>query len=128
MRFLSPEELVEQLRTRGRGRARKVNGEDGVFEIVLEDDKTLLEAYGKELEHGGFYIPTDAPPELNREVVLEFQLPSSAKGPLRAKARVVQRVPPGQEAGGLPAGIGVAFHSPEEVLDGLRPYLPASRS
>ncbi len=125
VRFLSPEELVEQLRVRGRGGARKVNGEDGVFEIVLEDDKPLLAAYSKELEHGGFYIPTDSTPELNQEIVLEFRLPEPSGKSLRAKATVVQRVPPGQETGGLPAGIGVAFNEPEVVLAGLRPYLPS---
>ena len=124
VRFLTPEELVDQLKTRGEGRAPSVSA-DGVFRIVLEDDKDLLEGYAREISQGGFYIPTDDPPALNTELVIEFVLPAGAEEePLRADATVVQRVPPGQAAGGLPAGIAVAFDKGSELLHRLAPYLP----
>ena len=126
VRFLTPDELVQRLKSRGAGRTPTPRREDGVFRLILEDDRDLLASYAKELSQGGLYIPTDEPPALNDEIVVEFVLPDGAGEPIRAQATVVQRIPPGQQAGGLPAGIAVIFDGAESLLHELGPHLVAS--
>lgn len=122
VRFLTPESLVERLKKRGGGRKPLVE-RDGAMRLVIEDDRELLETYARELSQGGLYLPTDDPPRLNRQVVVEFVLPGDEPA-VRAKATVVQRVPPGQNAGGLPAGIAVVFDDLPGLLERVGPHLP----
>jgi Tfp pilus assembly protein PilZ len=122
MRFLGPDELVHRLRERGAGRVASTKQEDGHFRIVLEDDKEMLRTYARDLELGGLFIPTETPPELNRVIFVDFQLPGSTEV-VGFPARVVQRIPPGQNGKALRAGAAVAFENPDAVIERLRPFL-----
>jgi Tfp pilus assembly protein PilZ len=124
-RFLAPQELVQRFRERGEGRVAGSLKSDEHFLIALEDDRSLLQTYAHDLERGGLFIPTEVPPALNRDVVLDFQFPDGHE-PLSVKARVVQRVPAGQSGQALQAGMAVALEDPGPLLDRLRPFLAES--
>ncbi len=61
---------------------------------------------------GGLFIPTEAPPPLNREILVDFRFPDSEEVST-FPARVVQRVPPDQGGQSLRAGMAVVFDNPE---------------
>jgi Tfp pilus assembly protein PilZ len=121
-RFLAPDELVGRLRERGAGRVAGDKQHEDHFLIVLEDDQQLLRTYTRDLELGGLFIPSEVPPALNREIQIDFQLPGVTEV-FACRARVVQRVPAGQDGGALQAGMAVAFDDPGAVLERLRPFL-----
>src|SRR5688572_7012860 len=74
-RFLSPQELVERLRARDHGRVTGAKQREDHYLIVLDDDRALLQTYANDLELGGLFIPSEAPPPLNREIVVDFKFP-----------------------------------------------------
>jgi Tfp pilus assembly protein PilZ len=121
-RFLSPDELVERLRARDTGRVNGSKQRDNHYLIALDDDRALLQTYASDLEMGGLFIPTEAPPPLNREILVDFRFPDSDEVST-FPARVVQRVQGGQT---LRAGMAVVFDNPEAVLTRLRPFLDAA--
>jgi Tfp pilus assembly protein PilZ len=124
-RFLSPQELVERFRERGAGRVAGALQDNEHFLIALDDDRGLLQTYAGDLERGGLFIPTDVPPAVNRDVVLDFQFPGSDEV-LSVVARVVQRIPAGQAGKALQAGMAVAIEEVAELLARLRPILAAA--
>jgi Tfp pilus assembly protein PilZ len=91
------------------------------FRIVLDDDQQLLRLYARDLQLGGLFIPTELPPPLNREIHVDFEFPS--REVFGFAARVVQRVPAGQDGDALQAGVAVVFDDPSAVLARLRPFL-----
>ena len=97
---------------------------DNHYLIALDDDPALLQTYASDLEMGGLFIPTEAPPPLNREILVDFRFPDSDELST-FPARVVQRVPPEQGGQTLRAGMAVVFDNPEAVLARLRPFLRA---
>lgn len=121
-RFLSPDELVERLRARDAGRVNGSKQRDNHYLIALDDDRELLQTYASDLELGGLFIPTESPPALNREILVDFKFPDHNEVSTFS-ARVVQRVPPEQGAGVLRAGMAVVFDDPGAVLRRLRPFL-----
>jgi Tfp pilus assembly protein PilZ len=123
-RFLSPDELVDRLRERETGRVRASKQQDDRYLIALDDDRALLQTYAADLELGGLFIPTESPPPLNREIMVDFRFPGSDEV-TTFPARVVQRVPIDQGGGRLRAGMAVAFEDPGAVLAQLRPFLEA---
>ena len=123
VRFLTHDELIRRLTTSGEQREPAMS-EEGVYRLVLEDDKGLLERYAREIAQGGLLIPTDDLPPLNNSVVIQFVLPFGGDDSLRIDATVVQHIPPGQEAGGSPASIAVAFDKGSELLHRLADHLP----
>ena len=96
-RFLSPDELVERLRARDAGRVKGSKQRDDHYLIALDDDHALLQTYASDLEMGGLFIPTEAPPPLNREILVDFRFPDTDEVST-FPARVVQRVPPSRAA------------------------------
>jgi Tfp pilus assembly protein PilZ len=123
-RFLAPDELVQRLKQRDAGRVTAAKQREDHFLIVLEDDENLLRTYLHDLEMGGLFIPTEAPPALNREIQVEFQFPGGDEV-FAFSARVVQRVPAGQTGNNLRAGMAVVFEDTASVLARLRPFLDA---
>ena len=121
-RFLSPDELVERLRSRDTGRVQGSKQRDNHYLIALDDDRALLQTYASDLEMGGLFIPTESPPPLNREILVDFRFPDNDEVSTFA-ARVVQRVPPDQGGQTLRAGMAVVFENPGAVLNRLRPFL-----
>jgi Tfp pilus assembly protein PilZ len=124
-RFMSPEELVERLRARDSGRVTGSKQRDDHYLIVLDDDRDLLKTYANDLELGGLFIPSEAPPPLNREIVVDFRFPNNSEVS-SFKARVVQRIPPENVGESLRAGMAVVFDQPDAVLARLRPFLAAA--
>ena len=122
VRFLTPEEPTARTEDGVDELADAVTQEEGVFCLTLDVDRRLLDAYGRELQFGGLFVPTPVPRRVGEAVTVEFQ-PLEEDEPIRAKATVVQTMWPGHELGRLPAGMAVTFDEPEEVLDRLRPYL-----
>ncbi|HEX2465363.1 MAG TPA: PilZ domain-containing protein [Thermoanaerobaculia bacterium] len=123
-RFLSPDELVERLRARDSGRVNGSKQRDNHYLIALDDDRELLQIYASDLEMGGLFIPTESPPPLNREILVDFRFPDTNEVSTFA-ARVVQRVAPEQGGKTLRAGMAVVFDKPDAVLMRLRPFLDA---
>jgi Tfp pilus assembly protein PilZ len=121
-RFLSPDELVERLRSRDAGRIQGSKQRDNHYLIALDDDRALLQTYASDLELGGLFIPTESPPPLNREILVDFRFPDNGEVST-FPARVVQRVPPEQGGQTLRAGMAVVFENPGAVLTRLRPFL-----
>jgi len=121
-RFLAPEELVARLRERGAGRVAGAKQHEDRFRIVLEDDRSMLQMYVRDLELGGLFIPTETPPALNRAITVDFVFPGSGEI-FSVPARVVQRIPAGQNGNDLRAGAAVAFDDPAPLLERLRPFL-----
>ena len=124
-RFMSPEELVERLRARDSGRVSGAKQREDRYLIVLDDDRELLKTYAADLELGGLFIPSEAPPPLNREIVVDFKFPDSDEIS-SFRARVVQRIPPAAVGESLRAGMAVVFDQPDAVLARLRPFLAAT--
>jgi Tfp pilus assembly protein PilZ len=121
-RFMSPEELVERLRARDAGRVSGAKQREDHYLIVLDDDRELLKTYADDLELGGLFIPSEAPPALNRDIVVDFKFPDCDEVS-SFKARVVQRIPPQNVGESLRAGMAVVFDQPNAVVARLKPFL-----
>lgn len=121
-RFLSPQELVERLRARDAGRVAGAKQREDHYLIALDDDRELLRTYANDLELGGLFIPSEAPPPLNREIVVDFKFPGDDEIS-SFNARVVQRILPENAGESLRAGMAVVFEDPAALLARLRPFL-----
>jgi Tfp pilus assembly protein PilZ len=115
VRFLTVEELVADLVTRGAGpRGEKSGGaagatvqEDGVYPVRFRDRDHLLQTFRRDISTGGLFVSTRDPARLNEVVTVELHIPESDREPLRLKARVVQRFEPTSSGSSLMAGMGV---------------------
>lgn len=101
-----------------------------VIPVDFVDASSFLAVYHRDISSGGLFLSTPSPAELNQVVVVELRIPGSGSGPLRLKARVVQRIEPTAAVGrgqNLLAGMGVQFLEPERVIEQLQPTLAALR-
>ncbi len=90
-----------------------------LFSIRFESGEEFLSAFRRELQHGGMFIKTRHPPNVNEEVTVEITRPT--KEPVRLPARVVSRRSPAAEPDPRsPPGINVDFTDLESALEKLR--------
>lgn len=101
------------------------SGEQGFPETVSPADPTLfsirfetvdqfMDAFRREIQHGGMFITTEHPPEVNQEVTVEIDQGDSE--PVSLEARVVSRR---DAAGARPPGINVDFKDLKSALERL---------
>ncbi len=89
-----------------------------VFSIRFQSGSEFLSAFRRELQHGGMFITTEHPLNVNDEVTVEIQPPSDR--PVRLPARVVsQRGPGDQDDSRTPPGINVDFKDLKSALEQL---------
>ncbi len=95
---------------------------DRIELIVRVDYKTvdeLFSEFARNINEGGVFVETDAPPELGSGVALQFQIPGS-QDPIQVIGRVV-RVTEGDAAEG--PGMGIEFEDLDsqsrELINGL---------
>ena len=92
-----------------------------LFSIRFESDEEFLSAFRRELQHGGMFIKTQYPPNVNEQVTVEIT--RSAEEPARLPARVVSRRRPSGDPDSdplRPPGINVDFTDLEGALDELK--------
>lgn len=90
-----------------------------LFSIRFESGEEFLSSFRRELQHGGMFIKTHHPPELDQEVTVEIK--SSADEPVRLPARVVSRRSPGAAPDPRsPPGINVDFKDLKGALEELK--------
>lgn len=89
-----------------------------LFSIRFESGNEFLAAFRRELQHGGMFITTEHPPNVNDDVTVEIRPPSET--PVRLPARVVsQRSPSGPGDTRNPPGINVDFKDLKSALEQL---------
>jgi Tfp pilus assembly protein PilZ len=124
LRFLQVDELVHELlpRVESQKEASQPEG-PGTFRVRFQDRQQFLQVLEKDIRQGGLFIVTDTPAQL-QEVVEVALLPPGLPEPIRFRARVVHRIDPQQEGGGvnLLAGMGVEFVEPREVVRACQAY------
>jgi hypothetical protein len=84
--------------------------------------------YERDLQHGGLFVASVAPPAAGSRVRLALYLPGAAE-PVLAEAQVVhvsEPEAPSVRSRNLLTGMGVLFDDPERVLARIRPLLAGS--
>jgi Tfp pilus assembly protein PilZ len=135
VRFLSHEELVAPLLPKLTGEtasrpapvaAAPAEPEDG-FAVRFATADAFVEAFKRDIQHGGMFVSTSRPAPLNQVVPLQLHLPADLGGSLVVSVRVVHRNDPA-EAGAArrpdrpagapdrPAGMGVEFVDREATV------------
>ncbi|MFN7940277.1 MAG: PilZ domain-containing protein [Thermoanaerobaculia bacterium] len=92
--------------------------------IDFPDADSFLQAYYREIVHGGIFLSTEAPAAVGEEVEVEIVVPLPAVTPLRALATVAQRSEPRAAVGAgrnLLAGLALRFRDPRGLLAALDP-------
>jgi len=90
-----------------------------LFSIRFESGEEFLSAFRRELQHGGMFIKTRHPPNVDEEVTVEIT--KSAEEPVRLPARVVSRRRPTADPDPRsPPGINVDFTDLKGALEELR--------
>lgn len=77
-----------------------------VVRVAYATVDALFSEFTRNVNEGGLFIETDAPPPMETRVALEFKLPGS-DAPIRARGRVAWIRGASPEEG--PAGMGVEF-------------------
>ncbi len=77
-----------------------------VVRVAYATVDALFSEFTRNVNEGGLFIETEAPPPMETRVALEFQLPGSEE-PIRARGRVAWIRGASPEEG--PAGMGVEF-------------------
>lgn len=85
-----------------------------LFSIRFETVDEFMHAFRREIQHGGMFITTEHPPEVNQEVTVEIDRGTSE--PVSLEARVVSRR---DAAGTKPPGINVDFKDLKSALERL---------
>ena len=155
VRFLRPEELVEELlplarqsdaATAGGGEAAGArvaatteagaadaalgDSSTPVVEIEFDDASAFLSVYHRDISSGGLFISSPHPAPLHSEVIVEMRLPLPDFRPRLFRARVIQRFEPqGAVAPGrnILSGMAVQFTDAASVVEDLRPLLDELR-
>lgn len=89
---------------------RRSNRADYVVRVDYKTVDELFSEFARNINEGGLFVETDAPPRVGCLVALEFQIPGSAE-PIQVMGRVVRT---SQGERGEAAGMGIEF----ENLDG----------
>ena len=76
-----------------------------VVRVAYSTVDALFSEFSRNINEGGLFIETDAPPPTDTRVALEFQLPG-CDAPIQARGRVAWIRPASAEG---PAGMGVEF-------------------
>ncbi len=156
VRFLRPEELVEELLPLARqsetgtaggsaeaagarvaatidaGAADAALGDAStpVVEIEFDDASAFLSVFHRDISSGGLFISSPNPAPLHSEVIVEMRLPLPDFRPRLFRARVIQRFEPqGAVAPGrnVLSGMAVQFTDASSVVEDLRPLLDELR-
>lgn len=89
-----------------------------LFSIRFETGGEFMAAFRRELQHGGMFITTEHPPEVNQEVTVEIG--PDGDEPVSLEARVVSRRDvEGAHGTGQPPGINVDFKDLKSALQRL---------
>lgn len=90
-----------------------------LFSIRFESGEEFLSSFRRELQHGGMFITTEHPPELDKDVTVEIN--NLTEAPVRLPARVVsRRDPSGDPSPRNPPGINVDFKDLKSALEELK--------
>ncbi len=156
VRFLRPEELVEELLPLAReteplsrrggiwsapesmappssGPERPEElGNAGlqVVEIAFDDPSAFLSVYHRDIASGGLFISSQNPAPLDAEVLVEMRLPHPDLRPQLFRARVIQSFEPQGAIGpgrNVLSGMAVQFVDAAGVVEALRPVLEELR-
>lgn len=98
-------------------------GSEAVWSVHFANPRQFVQVFDRDLVHGGLFVATQTPARVSETVTVEVHLPLAATGPVRLRARVVQRFEPKAGAGGpnLLAGMGVELLDPQGAAAALRP-------
>lgn len=80
---------------------------------------SFLAIFERDIKVGGVYVTTQSPAKLREQVTIEIRVPEPVSQSLRARARVVHVVEPGEEEANLLAGMGVELEDVEGVVGQL---------
>jgi Tfp pilus assembly protein PilZ len=133
VRFLRIEDLVTDLfRSTGVGWQPVEDGppKDNVYPVRFRSVSQFLEAFRRDIQTGGLFVPTRFPADVNTIVTVAIYPPDEGIEPVRIPARIVQRLAPQASAPGKsekPAGMGVAFIDPQSALVQLQPVVARYR-
>jgi Tfp pilus assembly protein PilZ len=92
--------------------------------VDFPDADSFLQAYYREMVHGGIFLSTETPAAVGDEVEVEIVVPLPAVPSLRALATVAQRSEPRAAVGpgrNLLAGMALRFRDPRGLLAALDP-------
>ena len=126
LRFLQIDELISELLPQVDSipdpKASQAE-QSGHFRVRFQDRQQFLEVLEKDIRQGGLFIVTDQPAGLQEVVQVEL-LPPGTPAPIQFRARVVHRIEPRTDSGGvnLLAGMGVEFVEPREVVRACQAY------
>lgn len=127
VRFLEPAELVGDL-VEPMARAAPTTehrpatqGGSAGYAVRFQSPAHFLKVYRDDVAHGGLFVSTRNPAELDAVVSVMIYPPGPSFEPLVLEARVVQRVEPsGKVRDGTPlSGMGVEFLDADEALERL---------
>lgn len=91
---------------------------DGVVPIHFRSREALARVFDRDMRHGGLFIPTRRPAQLDQVVSLQIHLPGAGEDVV-IPARVVHlQADEGGDA--PPPGMGVQFLDPEAVVERIR--------
>ncbi|MFQ5527249.1 MAG: PilZ domain-containing protein [Thermoanaerobaculia bacterium] len=89
-----------------------------LFSVRFESGEEFLSTFRRELQHGGMFITTEHPPNVNEDVTVEIKPATDA--PVRLPARVVSQRGPGDARDFRnPPGINVDFKDLRRALEEL---------
>lgn len=90
-----------------------------LFSIRFESGEEFLSSFRRELQHGGMFITTQHPPDLDEDVTVEIRSPADEQ--VRLPARVVSRRGPSADHDPKsPPGINVDFKDLKSALEELK--------
>lgn len=96
--------------------------DDGGYRVEYKTIKEFLAALAGDLQHGGLFLATPNPLQLDDEIVAEFVVTPVAHEPVKIPARVVQTFDQSADTAGAstrPPGVGIAFNDPLAGLEQL---------
>jgi hypothetical protein len=105
--------------------ATPIGGGGAPFPLRFRDREQFRRVYERDIQTGGLFISTDAPPALDTVLEVEVSVDGVPEPPVRLQARVVHRLDPqpGGPAGNLLAGVGVQFLDMGRAVEQLRALL-----
>jgi hypothetical protein len=140
VRFLSPEELVNELMQATESfvltgspavattEARPGDGEEGTgasrtFSVRFASARDFLGIYERDIQNGGLFVATGRPARLREIVNIDLYPPEPAAQPVQLAARVVQRFQPQPDSGAILVGMGVELLDLPAALAKLQPVI-----
>jgi type IV pilus assembly protein PilZ len=112
------EQAGEQLDI-GEAERRRSNRADYVVRVDYKTVDELFSEFARNINEGGLFVETDAPPGVGCLVALEFKIPGSAE-PIQVMGRVVRA---SQGEHDEPPGMGIEFENLDDqsrdLINGL---------